>query len=749
MSANPTIYGPPEAVGRRAGWIVALLVALLGTVITFAHPVGDAPDESENLQYIHLIANEKRLAVPADRLRQSMHPPLAFVAHALATAPLEAIAEWLPREIVWNHWYRVTIPLNQRSQVYMREIGATTREGPSGFHHSTLLGLRLLDVAFMTAAAWLAAAAARTALPNSPVAACAAVGFLLLTPQAVLQSGAIGMEPLLLLFVSWGAFELARGLRPDLEYSPWRAGIAFGLAGGVRYAGFAAALAVLPVAWARHKRVGTPRALEELLFFGLLAPLGVGGFILYNLRTSGDPLVFRTVISLFPEMARPSPANATDLDDWGSQMVSSFFGLSAPGLHPSQTAMVLYFAIAGAGLVTGFLRSSSAPVPGLRGFAVVATAAIAVIPFVGNIYHYQMSGRYLLPAVPFTAPLLAHGLGELFHLPERSRRAWLLPLLPAATTLFVIAFSLIPNFAPRTSQLRGAVAYADCGGSFDPGRVRGTPVRPTMLIPSPEYDVTADPVRVEYEFPVAGPADHLWLHLLLPGASLGARAGPGEPSTWKTGDFAYQAARVTAGEEVVATSITPRAKQTVWSYPLPANAVKDGKLVLGFDRVGTAPFVAVAEIRIDRERPPSKEHYGPRIRVSAADAREGAGVRILDLNSQSIFARRASPGTAGKIIETPSDSVPPGHYLLRTRLRVEGGKLNETVGYLIVGEGGQEFARRKAIAADASKVDFQSIVQEFDILDGPPQTLTCRVETLGNATIAVDDIELYGPFAPL
>lgn len=751
-SPPESIVDPARPARSRAATVVVSLILLFGFLISVLHPIGDAPDEQENLRYIQHVAKTWTKPRPEDHIRQNMHPPLAFVMAALASVPLEKITNILPREAVWPFWLEVKIPLNQPSTYVMRDHNYTVRDGPPEFRAFTLLGIRLLSTIYVAIAAWLAIRAANLLMPGWPRLCAATVGFLLLTPGAILQTGAIGMEAPLLMFGAWGAYEMARGLRSDYKYSPLRVGVALALAGLCRHAGFTLIVGALAVAAVRAPRIGRRKAILELCIAGFVASCGLGSWILHNYITTGDPLVLYVNVAHFPEVFRTTPPTVESQDAWLPNIFSDYFGPHADGVQPSRTLEFLFFILLGATFIPGVFvhltktDEGGVPVRARLCFGLLVLAAVAIIPFSGNIHYYQMHGRYLLPAVPFVAPIVAAGARVTFQAARDSAGYLLCFALSPFATITTLLFALGPLFHPFTTPRKGAVAYADCGGPVDPYLTRGTPVRIAgdTLYPLPTNSYAIDLESVEYTLPVEGDPNGLWLHLTIPGIS--------ESSIhFMSVDYVFLSARVRIDGKIAADWISPMIRPTSWAYPIPPEAVRNNKLIVSIDRVPRLSVILVSEIRLDRKGPESLETRGRKIRISAADAREGVGERLGASYASSNFVRHIPIGEKPNSIvcQTPRVPFAPGRYLLRTRAAIVKGTHGDQAGLLIAGDTTEALVKLAPLVVDEKKLTnmLSEVSLEFTVPPGPPVELTCRIEASGKAVLDVDDIEVFGPLS--
>ncbi|MFN0205781.1 MAG: hypothetical protein ACKVS6_05650 [Planctomycetota bacterium] len=739
----------------RAHWFVILPILLFGILISILHPIGDAPDESENLLYIRLVAEEWRKPVPEDRIRQNMHPPLSFVINAMATVPLEAISHYLPAKITWPYGRRITIPLNQPSKITMRDASFVVRDGPPEFSAFTLLGLRFLATLFVAIAGYFTYRTALLFLPQWPRLCAAAAAFLLLTPGAVLQTGAIGMEASLLMFGAWGAFELARGLRPEYKYSPFRAGLAFALAGLCRHAGFTLVIAAIPIAIARARRVGKVRAIVELCILGTIAACGLGSWILHNWITTGDPLVLYVNVAHFPEVFRTTPPTVASQDLWLPTIVTDFFGVRVPGLAPMHTLELLFVALLGAGaiggVVAGWRNSNNINTDGVTprarlAFGLFTFAAVAAIPFLGNVHFYQTHGRYLLPSVPFIVPLIAGGFRHIF-LASRDRFGFLtIAALPAFATALMLLFSLAPMFFPSATKGTGSAAYADCGGPNDPFRTRGfrMPPQADNLFPGTVNTYVFDTDSIEYTFPIQGDGEGLWVHLVIPGVTESSKV-------FSKVSYVYLSARISIGDTIVANWITPTIEPTRVSYPVPPGSVRDGKLIIRVDRVPRLDFILLAEIEINHKPPRDLYELGPKLRVAAADARDGEGEQMGASYARSYYIRHVPKGgPADKIIsQTPRSLFFPGKYIFRAHVATVEGADGAPAALMIAGDTTEAVLQTLPIMIETNKLGktLRPYLIHFTVPEGPPVELTCRIETTGLAVVDVDDLEVFGPLA--
>ncbi len=741
-------------VPRASAWIV-LGVLLLGGFHAVLHPLGDAPDEAEDIDVIATIVREGRLPLPEDRLRQSVHPPLSFVLYALASRPLEAMAPWLPEEIVWDTGLRVAVPLHQPSRIYRRDTTRDFAPGPEGFSAWTLLALRLLSVVLTALAAALCLAAGRTWLPESPRAIAGAVGALVLAPQVLLQGSSISMEPLLLLCVAWAALEMGRGLRGAESYSPVRAGIASGLATLVRHSGFVMLPLLAVVAAMRSRRVGVRRAAGELALAGSIAAAPAIGLAIWSTIRTGEIFPARRILEVHPEILRSTPVTVSDLDAWLPQMVQSFFGVGVPGLRPPQTLLLLWVVLVGACIAAGFAHAFFGGARAERRvsprtsalFAAIALGATLALPFLGNLQFHHGSGRYLIPAIPFAVPIVAAGLLAASGLRDDARWLPSLALLPASATFVVVFFSLAPLFHLPADRQRGALAYADSGGFHDPGLARGISVRLASFdpFPSPERDAAVDIDRVEYRFELPREIEDAWLHVVLVGGSAG-RTVQFQTFSPRTLDFAFPSCRISAGGLLLAEWVSPPAGPAWLGYRIPPEAFRDGVLDLAFERVGTAPFVAVAEVRIDRSAPRGAFTLGPFVRVSAADARPGIGDRLSDPEARSRFVRRAARGDAGTLCETPPVLLPPGAHRVRSGVRLREGPAGGAVGRLVVADASGRVVAEQALVFDPMGTkEHTSVRVEFEVPRGTTDSFSARIEANGAGAFDVDDLEIFGP----
>jgi hypothetical protein len=458
-------------------------------------------------------------------------------------------------------------------------------------------------------------------------------------------------------------------------------------------------------------------------------------------------------VAHFPEVFRTTAPTAASQDIWLTSIVSDYFGVRLPGVAPMLTFEFLFLLLLGAGLVAGVtagLRRDD-PLGGISprarlAFGILTIVGVAIIPFSGNIHFYQTHGRYLLPAVPFASPFLAAGFRHVFG----ARRdavsfAWI-PALPAVATAIMLLFSLGPLFHPRTSAGRDSVFYADCGGPNDPCRTQGAPVPlgADHLFPNAKNTLVFDRDRIEYTIPYDGPPEGLWLHLTIPGITESSRAFSGV-------SYVYLASRVLVGDSILADWVSPCIEPTRWSYRIPPSAIADKTLVVRVDRVPRLDFVLLAEIEINRTPPSSLDQLGPKLRVAAADAREGTGEQLGASYARSYYIRHVPPGEKpGQIVtQTPRTTFAPGTYLFRVHAAALDGPAGAQAALMIAGDPTSPILKTLPITVPPHATRaLQAYTIPFTVPDGPPVELTCRVETSGGAAFDLDDLEVFGPLPP-
>ncbi|HKD99747.1 MAG TPA: glycosyltransferase family 39 protein, partial [Planctomycetota bacterium] len=404
----------------RSERFVVACAAVLGLAASVLNPMGEAPDEPDNVAVVERIRHEKRLVVPDDLLRQGMHPPFAFVVQALATVPLEAVAPILPEAITLPGPLRVTVPLDVSSGPPRESTGPADGSRASAAPHirsSTWLGLRWLSVIVSTVGVALALRAARTLVPECPHAVAGATGLLLLAPQVVLQSAAVAMDPFILLFAAWAALELARGLRPGEPYSTVRAGAALAGAALVRHVGVPLLAVAALVALLRARRgLGARRATVELAIVFAIALAPFLAWMARNWAVAGDPLLVSAIYEKHPAMFRhASGLSFHEVDLWVGDMARTFYAPESAKVHLPATASLAFLLVVGAALLGALatlgrdVGARAVPPRSVVAFGAVALAVTVVLPLAGNTQLFQAGGRYAIPAVPFVVAAAAAG----------------------------------------------------------------------------------------------------------------------------------------------------------------------------------------------------------------------------------------------------------------------------------------------------------------------------------------------------
>lgn len=707
--------------------------------MTFVRPLGDGADECANVEVVDAILTKGRYPGPEDGLRQAMHPPLSFALYAACAVPLEAVATWLPAEVVWNAGYRIAVPLDAPSTLTTRlETSTAETPGPASMKAATLRGLRLVSVALWTWAAFCCIRACRLVFTDRPRLAAAAVGFVFLVPQAVLQSSTIATEPLCLLAVSFFAVEAMRGLRRDPEYRPLRAGLAVAVASLTRHAGALVLVPALYVCAVRARQGGCRQvALEALL---VSAPAVVAELAYAVFRS---PFAVARFLELHPDQLRSVPAGSETYDSWLGAITGSFFAVPVAGHAAPATLGLAWGAILAAALVCGFASRkgdpSGAEVPpaSLTWFALLGLVPIAALPFFGNWNYFQFNGRFLWPAVPMLLPFLAFGFARAFALGGDRAPILTLAAAPAAVSGILVLTHVPAVFHPRAEPLAAAAFYADCGGVHDPGRVRGTPMREAAftLFPGPSEDFAFDPSRVEYEArfePISGPA---WLHVSVKGGSVGApfvaRKDTDVPK------FEFLTVRIVVNDEVFAFRVMPRPGVETLHYRIPASLAASGRLRLRFEAASVLSLVSVHEIRIDGvAADPS-----PWLRACAAAPGIDRFVRIGSTGAPSRFALRVpAAGNEQVAIETPAP-LTPGTWRARVWMRtLEPPGPGRDVARIEAGA-----ARAVLRSKDLHGASWSALEADLDVAPGAAEPVAVRLVSLGACALDVDSLELYAP----
>lgn len=478
-------------IGVRFGWIAALIVVIYTVLALWwsvVVPLGEGPDEPGHIHYALFLAQTGRLPVQqGDPLKSDVpgeghQPPLAYWL-------LQPAVRWLPAsefalemganpQFLHNGGADPNAYFRSSRDIFPYQGLARAWHLARGI--SVLLGALTLGLIYLTA---------RASLPDQPGLALGATALAAFNPQFIFHHALVSNDPLLITLASgllYVSVILASRDMPN-RGRVWLAAAA-GLLLGLMLITKQSALALVPLplialacaAWTRRIRTKMLIA-QSALIVGSAALVATWWYV-RNLRLYGDALGLDT----FQQTFAPGGSSAITTLNWSAglwNLLRSSWGnfgwLSLPLSVGAYWVFAAFMALAAIGLCASVGRSWWA---GRGAVAVVLVSAVVLVcawtgafAMIAGMVAWQ--GRFLFPAIPALALLLACGLAA--ALPQRSALGALLVVL--LLLALGLPYGLI---APSYPSYVLPAQVADMGnvyGRFDVGWKRGIELRDVQV----------------------------------------------------------------------------------------------------------------------------------------------------------------------------------------------------------------------------------------------------------------------------
>lgn len=466
-------------------WLLAghLLLSLAVNAVT---PIFEGPDEPNHYLYLRYLQVFHRLPVQGltkDAVR-AHHPPGYFALGALLTAglPAPASADFADLGLRPNPRYVFRFddpePINKSVFLHRTVDEAWPYRGLALTVHVA----RLLSLAFSLAAVALTYAAARQLRPADDALALLAAGLIALNPMVVFMSGVVQNDAAALaagaaLVVVMGAL-----LRRPPTLKLWLlAGVALGL-GILLKAGLlvmAAPLGAVALYQAWRAPHGRWRGLAQATV-GVGGPVAVlaGWWFVRNLQLYGDLTANSSIVALWGPLTTAERLAFLPLAAY--TLTTGLLGRFGNGgiIEFSRLTYGVAGLLALAALVGWFLKLRARRTTGAGGLwaahvLVLAVVGASVVTFALR-FNGGATGKYLFPAFPSLALLLAGGALAWFERPALARwRGWAagaLLLLSGAAMVYALFGLLLPAYGPPRQPWPGEAAratplQADLGGA--------------------------------------------------------------------------------------------------------------------------------------------------------------------------------------------------------------------------------------------------------------------------------------------
>ncbi len=449
---------------RRHLWPVLILLAYLGLGIAFsiANPIQEATDEIRHYRYVRYIADYGVLPIQSGEQgnAQAHHPPLYYLTAALATFwvhPADPLYEPLPNpHWAFRDWEVGTDNKNQ--YLHGPDEAWPYRDTSLAAHLS-----RWITLLWGGGAVFLTYSIARTLLPKQPAVAGMAMALVAFGPMYAYLSGAINNDvpaTLISAAITYACLRLVQ----DGSHKRWLLilGILYGLANLTKF-NLIAMLAVIELAlllapvqgkkWSSFLRANA-------IILGISALLA-GWWYVRNTILYGEPTGFIRLTEIWG--VREPHVGAALIGPQLRDAWTTLWGRFGYGQIPLPPAFYYGFGVlCGLGMIglAVFLirarssRHSEAEQPmteAQRRMIVILIATVlvnfAVLCGYILISPFGAMGRFLFPALPAFATLVATGLVGLWPRLVQAVVAVLLAILMLAAALLALVGYLIPAYA--------------------------------------------------------------------------------------------------------------------------------------------------------------------------------------------------------------------------------------------------------------------------------------------------------------
>jgi 4-amino-4-deoxy-L-arabinose transferase-like glycosyltransferase len=492
---------------RRWSLIVVLLAYLtLAVSYSLASPLYEPTDELRHFRYVrHLIVYRSLPVQTAEGPRaQSHHPPFYYTLGALVSGWVDVEEDVYYEPPVNPYWaYRYWEVSDDNKNQYLHGNDELFQEDPFAGVALAVYVVRWMTVLIGAGVVWLTGRIGREAFPDRPALAVGAAALVAFNPQFIYLSGAINNDiaaALCSTAVLWACVRLVQdgsNVRTDVTL-----GVLYGLALLTKF-NLLALLALIELAYVLTVwRTRDWRAFlrGNLVVLGLAA-LIAGWWFVRNWVLYSDP----TGISKVSELWAGRPAS----EGWWAvrqslpYLWSSLWGRfgygQVPMPQPIYQGLLIFCGLALAGYLVP--RKEQLPLTALLLLGATVLISTAVVVYYVAIQPAGPMGRFLFPALPASAVLLAAGLSR--FLPRRL--TWVASSIvvvgTAALALYALVGVLAPAFArPRpltASQIEAipnptSVDFGSSTGSerSDVVRLLGYQVAPTVTEPGEVIEVT-------------------------------------------------------------------------------------------------------------------------------------------------------------------------------------------------------------------------------------------------------------------
>jgi hypothetical protein len=455
---------------------------VLGVIFGLATPIFEAPDEDGHYLFVRYLQIHRALPIQTlDRNGpRAHHPPLYHLLTALLSAwvRVEGTADRISMEINPHVWFRYDDPETDNKALWVH-YGPEERWPYRGQALVVHIG-RWLSLGFSTLAVWLTHRAARQLRPPDHAFAFLAAGLLAFNPMVLFMSGVLQNNTTLLASGAAVAYASSRFTLREGGFAlrHWLL-IGFILSLSILLQLGALTLAA-PVALAllyeglRTKRLRT--LVEGGLAVGVPLAILTGWWFVRNRLLYGDWTGNKIVAEMW--CCDPTPRGRAL-----SLFLTGLLGRFGQGLmitYPREVyvvaALLALFALGGLakrGWTHRDIREQRWLSPGSKVWllhAVTGVGVAAALLFYAATMAPGLPGRYMFPAFPSLALLLAAGLLAWFRARWCAVVAGVIVALNLGAALYALFGMLIPTYSiprsPTRAELRRMIPLdAEIGGA--------------------------------------------------------------------------------------------------------------------------------------------------------------------------------------------------------------------------------------------------------------------------------------------
>jgi 4-amino-4-deoxy-L-arabinose transferase-like glycosyltransferase len=438
---------------RAALYLILAVFTVLALLYSAIVPIFEAPDETAHVSFVRFLRANKRLPQQGQS-GEAHQPPLYYILAALISLPagVDDLAELERLNPNWA-WAGVGQDINA---IYHTAAELFPWRGATLAIHlmrilSVLLGVSTVLVVYLMGL---------ELFPSAPLIPLAAATIAAFNPQFVFISSVVNNDSLANLCAAVALWMMVRLLLG--RTNRWTL-LGLGLALGLGLMAKQSLLVLIPLAalvlaYASFRQRSLRMLLEAGLIVGGVVLFIAGWWYLRNLALYGDAFGINAFVEYRPGERIATVANMGELRVFLRKMHRSFWGefgwanLPMPAWFYSALVGLYVLAAIGGGLA--WIRKRQAHASPWSVWALLLVLPVLFLLWVVT-YGYRFGGsgwqgRYLLPALPAIALLLAAGLAHLFDGRRQAIPLVLIGLALLVLSVFALLHVIQPAYATVT-----------------------------------------------------------------------------------------------------------------------------------------------------------------------------------------------------------------------------------------------------------------------------------------------------------